>query len=350
MTYETHNFPVPGEWAAKAWCDNDAYLDMYRRSVEDPEGFWGEHGKRIDWSTPYSQVKDVSYAKDDLHIRWFHDGKLNASVNCLDRHLETRGEQTAIIWEGDDPAVDRKISYRELHREVCRFANVLKKVGVRQKGDRVTIYLSMIPELAFAMLACVAHRRRSLDRLRRLLAGFDLPAGSSTADCKLVDHRRRGPARRQADPAEGQPTGGYMVYTSMTHEYVFDYHDGDVYWCTADIGWVTGHSYIVYGPLANGATTLMFEGVPNYPDASALLAGLRQAQGQHLLHRADRDPRADARRRRPGDQDDRASRSGCSARSASRSIPRPGCGTTGWSATSAARSSTPGGRPRPAAS
>jgi acetyl-CoA synthetase len=338
MTFESHDFSVPEEWAKRAWCDNDKYLAMYKQSLEDPEGFWGEQGKRIDWIKPYTQIKDSSF-EGDVHIKWFHDGTLNASYNCLDRHLETRGDQTAIIWEGDDPSVDRHISYRELHEEVCRFANVLKKCGV-EKGDRVTIYLSMVPELAFAMLACA--RIGAIHSI--VFGGFspDSLAGRiQDADCKVVitsDEGVRGgrpiPLKANTDAAvekcpsvetmivvrrtggevawkegrdhwyhelaaevdaecapeemaaedpmfilytsgsTGMPkgvlhtTGGYMVYTSMTHQYVFDYHDGEIYWCTADIGWVTGHSYIIYGPLANGATTLMFEGVPNYPDAS----------------------------------------------------------------------------------
>jgi acetyl-CoA synthetase len=338
MTFESHDFSVPEEWAKRAWCDNEKYLAMYKQSLEDPEGFWGEQGKRIDWIKPYTQIKDSSF-EGDVHIKWFHDGTLNASYNCLDRHLETRGDQTAIIWEGDDPSVDRHISYRELHEEVCRFANVLKKCGV-EKGDRVTIYLSMVPELAFAMLACA--RIGAIHSI--VFGGFspDSLAGRiQDADCKVVitsDEGVRGgrpiPLKANTDAAfekcpsvetmivvrrtggevawkegrdhwyhelaaevdaecapeemaaedpmfilytsgsTGMPkgvlhtTGGYMVYTSMTHQYVFDYHDGEIYWCTADIGWVTGHSYIIYGPLANGATTLMFEGVPNYPDAS----------------------------------------------------------------------------------
>ncbi len=336
---EHHVFPVPQEWAERAWADEATYFKMYEQSIADPEAFWGEHGKRIDWFKPFTQVKDVSYGPGDVHIKWFHDGTLNASHNCLDRHLETRGDQTAIIWEGDDPKDDKKITYSELHEAVCRLANGLKEIGV-QKGDRVTIYLPMIPEAAVAMLACtrvgavhsvvfggfspdsLAGRIQDCDsnilitadeglrggRKVPLKKNADLALASCPSVKKCVVVKRTGgdvawddsrdvwyhelteaaspdcpPAEMNAeDPlfilytsgSTGKPkgvlhtTGGYMVYTSMTHEYVFDYHDGDVYWCTADVGWVTGHSYIVYGPLANGAITLMFEGVPNYPDAS----------------------------------------------------------------------------------
>ncbi len=335
---ENSVFPVAQEWADKAWCDNAGYQDMYRRSIEDPEGFWGDEGKRIDWLKPYTKVKDVSYS-GDVHIRWFEDGTLNASANCLDRHLASRGDQTAIIWEGDDPAEDKRISYRELHAQVCRFANGLKDIGAK-KGDRVTIYLPMIPEAAIAMLACarigavhsvvfggfspdsLAGRIQDCDSNiiitsdEGLRGGRPIPLKANTdaalKSCPSIDkcvvvkrtggdidwlegrdvwyHDITDAASEDCPPEEmnaedplfilytsgstGQPkgvlhtTGGYMVYTSLTHQYVFDYHDGDIYWCTADVGWVTGHSYIVYGPLANGATTVMFEGVPNYPDSS----------------------------------------------------------------------------------
>ncbi|MDJ0949895.1 MAG: acetate--CoA ligase [Alphaproteobacteria bacterium] len=332
-------FPVPDEWATKAWIDNDKYLEMYEQSVKDPEGFWAEQAKRLDWFKPPTQIKDTSFGPGDVHIKWFYDGTLNASHNCLDRHLETRGDQTAIIWEGDDPKQDRKITYRELHEQVCKFANVLKGLGIK-KGDRVTIYLPMIPELAVAMLACtrigaihsivfggfspdsLAGRIQDCDsnlvitadeglrgnRPVPLKANSDAALAMCPSVEKCIVVKRTGgdvgwvdgrdlwyeelmkdvsadcpPAEMDAeDPlfilytsgSTGKPkgvlhtTGGYLVYAAMTHEYVFDYHDGDIYWCTADIGWVTGHSYIVYGPLANGAVTLMFEGVPNYPDAS----------------------------------------------------------------------------------
>ena len=324
---------------ANALIDNSGYQAMYDASIADPDAFWAEHGKRIDWIKPYSQVSDVSYDKADLHISWFGDGTLNAAANCLDRHLASRGDQTAIIWEGDDPADSRHISYAELHEEVCKFANVLKAEGAK-KGDRITIYMPMIPEATVAMLACarigavhsvvfggfspdaLAGRIQDCDSNMVITADEGLRGGrpvplkentdaalESCPDCnKVVVVRRTGgdigwvdgrdvwyheamadasadwpPAEMNAeDPmfilytsgSTGKPkgvlhtTGGYMVYASMTHQYVFDYKDGDVYWCTADVGWVTGHSYIVYGPLANGATTLMFEGVPTWPDSS----------------------------------------------------------------------------------
>ena len=324
---------------ANALIDNSGYKAMYDASIADPDAFWAEHGKRIDWIKPYSQVSDVSYDKADLHISWFGDGTLNAAANCLDRHLADRCDQTAIIWEGDDPADSRHISYAELHEEVCKFANVLKAEGAK-KGDRITIYMPMIPEATVAMLACarigavhsvvfggfspdaLAGRIQDCDSNMVITADEGLRGGrpvplkantdaalESCPDCnKVVVVRRTGgdigwvdgrdvwyheamadasvdcpPEEMNAeDPmfilytsgSTGKPkgvlhtTGGYMVYASMTHQYVFDYKDGDVYWCTADVGWVTGHSYIVYGPLANGATTLMFEGVPTWPDSS----------------------------------------------------------------------------------
>ena len=336
---EHHVFPVPESWAERAWADEATYVKMYEQSVADPEAFWGEHGKRIDWFKPFTKVKDVSYGPGDVHIKWFHDGTLNAAHNCLDRHLETRGDQTAIIWEGDDPEDDKKITYKELHEAVCRLASGLKEIGV-QKGDRITIYMPMIPEAAMAMLACarvgaihsvvfggfspdsLAGRIQDCDSSviitadEGLRGGRKVPLKKNTdlalASCPSVKtcivvkrtggeigwdqgrdvwyHELTAAASPDCPPAEmsaedplfilytsgstGKPkgvlhtTGGYMVYTSMTHQYVFDYHDGEVYWCTADVGWVTGHSYIVYGPLANGAITLMFEGVPNYPDAA----------------------------------------------------------------------------------
>jgi len=332
-------FAPSDDAVAKALIDDRGYQDMYAASVADPDAFWAEHGKRIDWIKPYSKVSDVSYDAADLHISWYADGTLNAATNCLDRHLETRGSQTAIIWEGDDPADSRHISYAELHAEVCKFANVLKAEGAK-KGDRITIYMPMIPEAAVAMLACarigavhsvvfggfspdaLAGRIQDCDSNMVITAdegvrgGRPIPLKANTdaalescPDCsKVIVVRRTGGniawidgrdvwyheamASASADcPAEemnaedpmfilytsgstGKPkgvlhtTGGYMVYASMTHQYVFDYHDGEIYWCTADVGWVTGHSYIVYGPLANGAVTLMFEGVPTYPDSS----------------------------------------------------------------------------------
>ena len=323
----------------RALIADSEYQTMYAESLADNDAFWAKHGKRIDWIKPYTEISEVSYDAADLHIRWFSDGTLNAAANCLDRHLEERGDQTAIIWEGDDTADSRHITYAELHAEVCRFANVLKAEGAK-KGDRITIYMPMIPEAAVAMLACVrigavhsvvfggfspdalAGRIQDCDSNMVITSdegvrgGRPIPLKANTdaaldscPDCnKVIVVRRTGgeinwvagrdvwyheamdgssalcPAEEMnaEDPmfilytsgSTGKPkgvlhtTGGYMVYASMTHEYVFDYHQGDVYWCTADVGWVTGHSYIVYGPLANGAITLMFEGVPTYPDSS----------------------------------------------------------------------------------
>ena len=340
---ENRQFPPPADHVARAHATAESYQDMYQRSVSDPDAFWAEEGKRIDWIKPYTQISDVSYNKPDVHIKWFADGTLNAAANCLDRHLATRGDQTAIIWEGDDPNESKHITYKELHAEVSRFANVLKSRGVK-KGDRVTIYMPMIPEAAVAMLAVVrigavhsivfggfspealAGRIQDCDSTCLITADEGVRGGRAVPlkanadkaletcpDCTscIVVKRTGGdvawqegrdvwyhdamaevsaecPAEEMAaeDPmfilytsgSTGKPkgvlhtTGGYMVYASMTHQYVFDYHDGDVYWCTADVGWVTGHSYIVYGPLANGATTLMFEGVPTYPDAGRFWA------------------------------------------------------------------------------
>ena len=330
---------VTDEVKRMALIDNEKYLQEYERSINDPENFWAEHGRRIDWIKPYTHVKDVSYSEKDLHIKWFYDGTLNVSSNCLDRHLEKRGDQTAIIWEGDDPNEDKRISFKELHSEVCKFANALKELGVK-KGDRVTIYMPMIPEAAVAMLACarvgaihsvvfggfspdaLAGRIQDCDSSLIITADEGIRGGkpiplkantdaalNSCPMCKTVvvvkrtggeidwvegrDYWYHDIASAQSvecqpeemnaeDPlfilytsgSTGKPkgvmhtSGGYIVYASMTHEYVFDYKDGEVYWCTADVGWVTGHSYILYGPLANGATTLMFEGVPNYPNSS----------------------------------------------------------------------------------
>ncbi len=333
--------PVDPAFAAKARVTAADYPRDYAASIADPETWWGEIGKRLDWMTPFKKVKDVSFAADDLHIRWYEDGTLNVASNCLDRHLATRGDKTAIIWEGDDPAQSRTISYRELHGEVCKAANLLSNLGVC-KGDRVAIYLPMIPEAAIAMLACarigaihtVVFGGFSPDSLASRIAdskvklvitadeglrgGKKVPLkinvdralerrGTNSVETVLVVRRTGGaidmqpPRDRwwhtlmdgQSDQHEavaceaehplfilytsgstGQPkgvlhtTGGYLVYASYTHELVFDLREDDVYWCTADVGWVTGHSYLVYGPLANGATTLMFEGVPNFPDAS----------------------------------------------------------------------------------
>ena len=332
-------FPVPDAVAEAAAIDRAGYEEMYARSIADPEGFWGEQGKRLHWIKPYGKVRDVSYDPDDVHIRWFHDGTLNAAANCLDRHLSSRADRTAIVWEGDDPATSRTITYAELHREVCKFANVHSSLGV-ERGDRVTIYLPMIPEIAVAMLACArigaihsvvfggfspeslagriqdcesnlvvtadegvrggrtiplkANTDAALERcptvekcvvVRRTGGKLSWSDGrdvwyheamaSASADCPAAEMAAEDPLFiLYTSGSTGRPkgvlhtTGGYLVYASMTHQYVFDYKDGDVYWCTADAGWITGHSYIVYGPLANGACTVMFEGLPNYPDAS----------------------------------------------------------------------------------
>ncbi len=332
-------FQPRAEVAASAHIDAAKYAEMYKRSIDDPEGFWAEHGKRVDWIKPFTKVKNVSYDKHNLSIKWFEDGTLNVSANCIDRHLKDKASQVAIVWEGDDPKDDKKITYQELHDETCRLANAMKARGV-QKGDRVCIYMPMVPEAAYAMLACArigavhsivfggfspdSLAQRIDDSKCRLVITADegLRGGrkvplkanvdASLEHCDSVDTvivvKRTGgdinmtsgrdiwhheicadqpatcePEEMSAeDPlfilytsgSTGKPkgvlhtSGGYIVYASMTHEYVFDYKPGEIYWCTADVGWVTGHSYIVYGPLANGATTLMFEGVPNYPDSS----------------------------------------------------------------------------------
>ncbi|MCK7575391.1 MAG: acetate--CoA ligase [Chromatiales bacterium] len=333
-------YPIPAAIAAKAHINAERYAAMYQRSIDDPTGFWAEQAEQfVTWSKKWDAVMDYSYQAEDLHIKWFQGGKLNVSYNCLDRHLETRGDQVAIIWEGDNPEEDRKITYRELHEEVCRLANVLKSRGV-QKGDRVCIYLPMIPEAAVAMLACTrigavhsivfggfspdSLRDRVLDSECKLVitsdesvrGGRHVPlkknADIAMRECPNVEtmlvvrrtggnvdwvegrdvwyHEAVAAASTECAPEEmdaedplfilytsgstGKPkgalhtTGGYLVYAAMTHKYTFDYQDGEVYWCTADVGWVTGHTYIVYGPLANGAISVMFEGIPNYPDMS----------------------------------------------------------------------------------
>jgi acetyl-CoA synthetase len=340
--FKGKDYKVPKKWKARAFIDKGAYEKLYEKSVAKPDKFWGKEGKRLDWIKPYTRVKDTSFAYPDISIKWFEDGTLNVSVNCIDRHLKKRGNQVAIIWEPDDPNTEaRHITYRELSREVNVFANVLKAMGV-SRGDRVTIYLPMIPEAAYAMLACarigavhsvvfggfspdslvgrIADCRSKLvitadEGLRggktvKLKHNTDEALTRSLGDEKVIVIRRTGgqcamhagrdfwyhelaaKAAEDCPPEEmgaedplfilytsgstGTPkgvvhsSGGYLVYAAMTHQYVFDYHDGDVFWCTADVGWITGHSYIVYGPLANGATTLMFEGVPNHPDASRL--------------------------------------------------------------------------------
>ena len=332
-------YDVPAQWQNRAFADEARYNALYTRSIKDPNGFWAEEAKRVDWIKPFTKVKNISFDPHNVSIKWFEDGTLNAAYNCIDRHLAKRGDQVAILWEGDDPKHDKKITYKQLHAEVCRFANVLKARGVK-KGDRVTVYLPMIPETAISMLACarigaihsVVFGGFSPDSLAGriedcksniivtadegvrggrkipLKANADIAADKAGGVTSVIVVRRTGekvnmksgrdvyydeiaktvPAdcpceeMNAEDPlfilytsgSTGKPKGvlhttaGYLVYTSITHQYVFDYHDGDIYWCTADVGWVTGHSYIVYGPLSNGAVTLMFEGVPNYPSAS----------------------------------------------------------------------------------
>ncbi len=334
-------YAVKDQWKARAHVDKAKYNEMYRRSIADPDGFWREYGKCIDWIKPFTKVKNTTFGPPDVSIKWFEDGTTNVAMNCIDRHLPARSNQTAIIWEADDPAQSKHITYKELHYEVCRFANVLKSSGVK-KGDTVSLYMPMIPEAAFAMLACArigaihsvvfggfssdALAGRVSDAKSNVIITADeglrggrtipLKANVDAAINKVTDvdvtHvivvRRTGndvtmhagrdvwyhevaedaPAdcpyeeMNAEDPlfilytsgSTGKPkgvlhtTGGYLVFSAITHKYIFDYHDGDIYWCTADVGWVTGHSYVVYGPLANGGTTLMFEGVPNYPNDS----------------------------------------------------------------------------------
>ncbi len=332
-------YPVPENWQNSAYIDSAKYRQMYEESIADPEKFWAEHGKRVDWITPFTKVKNTSYAPDNVSIKWYEDGQLNVCANCVDRHLPARADQTALIWEGDDPGMDVKITYRELHGHVCRFANVLKKLGAK-KGDRITIYMPMIPEAVYAMLACArigaihsvvfggfspdalagriqdcesnivitsdegvrggrhiplkANTDSAVDHcpsvkkvlvVKRTNASlywfegrdhwYHEEAASVSADCPPEVMNAEDPLFiLYTSGSTGKPkgvlhtSGGYLVYASMTHQYVFDYKDGDIYWCTADVGWVTGHSYIVYGPLANGATSLVFEGVPNYPSPS----------------------------------------------------------------------------------
>jgi len=339
MSMSDKVYDVPAEWRKRAYVDEAKYKEWYARSVKDPNGFWAEHGKRIDWIKPFSKIKNTSYDPDNVSIKWFEDGTLNVCYNCVDRHLAKRGDQTAILWEGDDPKEDKKLTYKQLHADVCRFANVLKARGVK-KGDRVTIYMPMIPETAISMLACarigaihsVVFGGFSPDSLagriedckssvvvtadEGIRGGRKIPLKANTdAACEkaggvtsiIVVRRTNAPINMKSgrdiyydeiaktvpadcpceemnaeDPlfilytsgSTGKPkgvlhtSGGYLVFTSITHQYVFDYHEGEIYWCTADVGWVTGHSYIVYGPLSNGAISMMFEGVPNYPTDS----------------------------------------------------------------------------------
>ena len=332
-------FRVPKQWAAKAYVNKNSYAKKYNHSIKKNDDFWKKEGKRITWIKPYKKIKDVKYSKTDVKIKWFYDGKLNASANCIDRHLKKYGKKTAIIWVGDDPKNSQEISYRDLHKNVCKAANVLKSIGVK-KGDKVTIYLTMIPQLAYVMLACarigavhsiifggfsadsIATRINNCDSEFLITADEGLRGGKTiplkkitdealeqcpnVKKCLVIKHtggevnwhddrdvsydKLMSSASAKCDPevmdaedplfilytsgSTGKPkgvmhtTGGYMVYASMTHQYIFDYKPKDVYWCTADIGWVTGHSYIIYGPLSNAATTIMFEGIPNYPDSS----------------------------------------------------------------------------------
>ena len=332
-------YDVPADWRKRAYADDAKYKDLYARSIKDPNGFWAEQAKRIDWIKPFSKVKNTSFDPHNVSIKWFEDGTLNVCHNCVDRHLAKRGDQTAILWEGDDPKDDKKLTYKRLHAEVCRFANVLKARGVK-KGDRVTIYMPMIPEAAISMLACArigaihsvvfggfspdslagriedckssvivtadeglrggrkiplkANVDAACDKaggvatvivVKRTNAAVNMKSGRDiyydeiaktvSADCPCVEMSAEDPLFiLYTSGSTGKPKGvlhtsaGYLVYTSITHQYVFDYHDGDIYWCTADVGWVTGHSYIIYGPLSNGAISMMFEGVPNYPTTS----------------------------------------------------------------------------------
>jgi acetyl-CoA synthetase len=337
---EIKTYEIPPAIAAKAHINADQYASMYQRSVDDPNGFWAEQAEKfVTWSKKFDTVMDYSFSPENLYIKWFEGGQLNVSYNCLDRHLATRGDQVAIIWEADNPAEDKKLTYREMHTEVCKLANVLKSKGVK-KGDRVCIYLPMIPEAAVAMLACTrvgavhsivfggfspdSLRDRILDSDCRVLitadesvrGGRNVPlkknADTALNECPNVGtvlvvqrtggkvawtegrdiwyHEAMATADAVCEPepmdaedplfilytsgSTGKPkgalhtTGGYLVFAAMTHKYTFDYQEGEIYWCTADVGWVTGHTYIVYGPLANGATSLMFEGIPNYPDMS----------------------------------------------------------------------------------
>ena len=332
-------FKVPKKWSNSAYINKSQYEKKYKLSIKDNEGFWKKEGKRIDWIKPYTKIKDVKYSKTDVRIKWYYDGTLNASANCIDRHLKDKKNKTAIIWVGDDPKDSKQISYKELHKNVCKAANALKELGIK-KGDRVTIYLTMIPELAYVMLACarigavhsiifggfspdsIAGRINDCQSDYIITADEGVRGGKIIPLKKITDEalencpnikkcivvKRTGNvvnwiegrdvsydeitkiASDKFEPEEmsaedplfilytsgstGKPkgvlhtTGGYMVYASMTHQYIFDYKKNDIYWCSADIGWVTGHSYIIYGPLSNGATTIMFEGVPNYPDTS----------------------------------------------------------------------------------
>jgi acetyl-CoA synthetase len=338
--YKVQDYKVPKEWKERAFINKAAYEKLYEKSLDKPDKFWGKEGQRIDWIKPYTKVKNATFEYPNVSIKWYEDGPLNVSANCIDRHLKKRGKQTAIIFEPDDPKAEAQhITYRELYENVCRLANVLKANGVK-RGDRVTIYLPMIPEAAYAMLACArigaihsvvfggfspdslagriedcgskvlitadeglrggrkVHLKANADEALRKVGGVErvLVVGRTGGEVPWTEGRDRwlhdelAKADDECPPEEmnaedplfilytsgstGRPkgalhtTGGYLVYAAMTHQYIFDYHDGDIYWCTADVGWITGHTYIVYGPLANGGTTIIFEGIPNYPDAS----------------------------------------------------------------------------------
>jgi acetyl-CoA synthetase len=338
--YKVQDYKVPKEWKERAFINKAAYEKLYEKSLDKPDKFWGKEGQRIDWIKPYTKVKNATFEYPNVSIKWYEDGTLNVSANCIDRHLKKRGKQTAIIFEPDDPKAEAQhITYRELYENVCRLANVLKANGVK-RGDRVTIYLPMIPEAAYAMLACArigaihsvvfggfspdslagriedcgskilitadeglrggrkVHLKANADEALRKVGGVErvLVVGRTGGEVPWTEGRDRwlhdelAKADDECPPEEmnaedplfilytsgstGRPkgalhtTGGYLVYAAMTHQYIFDYHDGDIYWCTADVGWITGHTYIVYGPLANGGTTIIFEGIPNYPDAS----------------------------------------------------------------------------------
>lgn len=419
---EVHVYPVNQDIAANAHVTDEQYREMYQQSVINPEGFWREHGQIVDWIKPFSQVKNTSFDTGHVSISWFEDGTLNVSANCIDRHLATRGDQPAIIWEGDDPSDDATLTYNELHEQVCQFANALKSQGVR-KGDVVCLYMPMVAEAAVAMLACTrigavhtivfggfspeALAGRITDSNAKVVVTADegirggraVPLKKNVDDAlandevtsveKVIVFKRTGGnvewdssrdvwwheatavASSHCEPEEmnaedplfilytsgstGKPkgvlhtTGGYLVYATMTFKYVFDYQEGDIYWCTADVGWITGHSYLVYGPLANGATTLLFEGVPNYPSTSRM-SEVVDKHSVNILYTA---PTAIRALMAKGDEAIAGTK-----RSSLRimgsvgelSTLKRGSGTTAPLVTAAARLLTPGGKPKPVAS